>query len=108
MRPSHPGVAWNRRRQRAPTVDERKLDYFAGLARDRYVASNTASNRPSTPRSRAVNRGYRLRVRPPRRRDDRREGPATSAHFILGLPGETGRELLDQVEPDQRPCRSRP
>lgn len=48
---AHPGVAGIVVGTRPDCVDERKLDYFAGWPGIGMSPSNTASNRPSTPRS---------------------------------------------------------
>jgi len=55
---AHPGVAGIVVGTRPDCVDERKLDYFAGLARDRYVALEYGIESTFDATLRAVNRGH--------------------------------------------------
>ena len=79
-------------------VDERKLDYFAGLARDRYVALEYGIESTFDATLRAVNRGHDFACARRAVEMTAARGLHVGAHFILGLPGETDAMLLDQVE----------
>lgn len=93
----HPAVAGIVVGTRPDCVDERKLDYFASLARDRYVALEYGIESTCDRTLRAVNRGhdYACAVRAVEMTAHR--GIAVGAHFILGLPGETDEMLLEQT-----------
>ena len=77
---------------------ERKLDYFAGLARDRYVALEYGIESTFDATLRAVNRGHDFACARRAVEMTAARGLHVGAHFILGLPGETDAMLLDQVE----------
>lgn len=83
---------------RPDCVDERKLDYFAGLARDRYVALEYGIESTFDATLRAVNRGHDFACARRAVEMTAARGLHVGAHFILGLPGETDAMLLDQVE----------
>ncbi len=95
---AHPGVAGIVVGTRPDCVDERKLDYFAGLARDRYVALEYGIESTFDATLRAVNRGHDFACARRAVEMTAARGLHVGAHFILGLPGETDAMLLDQVE----------
>ena len=95
---AHPGVAGIVVGTRPECVDERKLDYFAGLARDRYVALEYGIESTFDATLRAVNRGHDFACARRAVEMTAARGLHVGAHFILGLPGETDAMLLDQVE----------
>lgn len=94
---AHPAVAGIVVGTRPDCVDARKLDYFAHLARDRYVALEYGIESTSDLTLRAVNRGhdYACAVRAVEQTAER--GIPVGAHFILGLPGESDEMLLAQT-----------
>ncbi|WP_418983503.1 TIGR01212 family radical SAM protein [Alistipes sp.] len=94
---AHPAVAGIVVGTRPDCVDARKLDYFAHLARDRYVALEYGIESTSDLTLRAVNRGhdYACAVRAVEMTAER--GIPVGAHFILGLPGESDEMLLAQT-----------
>lgn len=94
---AHPDVAGIVVGTRPDCVDERKLDWLAELARDRYVAVEYGIESTSDATLRAVNRGhdYACAVRAVEMTAAR--GIPVGGHFILGLPGETERMLLDRT-----------
>lgn len=94
---AHPAVAGIVVGTRPDCVDARKLDYFAHLARDRYVALEYGIESTSDLTLRAVNRGhdYACAVRAVEMTAER--GIPVGAHFILGLPGESDEMLLEQT-----------
>lgn len=94
----HPAVAGIVVGTRPDCVDERKLDYFASLARTHYVALEYGIESTRDETLRSVNRGhdYACAVRAVQMTADR--SIAVGAHFILGLPGETDAMLVQQTE----------
>ena len=83
---------------RPDCVDTRKLDYFAALARDHYVAIEYGIESCYDTTLQAINRGHDFRCAAEALRMTAERGIHTGAHFILGLPGESDRMLLDQTE----------
>ena len=83
---------------RPDCVDERMLDYFARLARDRYVAIEYGIESTSDATLRAVNRGHDFAAARRAVEMTAERGIAAGGHFILGLPGESDRELVERTE----------
>lgn len=83
---------------RPDCVDEAKLDYFAELARDRYVAIEYGIESCNDATLRAVNRGHDFECARRAVEAAAGRGIHTGAHFILGLPGETDDALIGQAE----------
>jgi radical SAM protein (TIGR01212 family) len=93
---------------RPDCVDGAKLDYFADLARDRYVAIEYGIESTFDETLRAINRGHDFATaRRAVEMTAERAAAITSApgcglhigaHFILGFPGETDEMLLSQTD----------
>lgn len=94
---AHPSVAGIVVGTRPDCVDERKLDYFASLARERYVALEYGIESSFDATLRAVNRGHDFACAARAVELTAERGIHTGAHFILGLPGETDEMLLEQT-----------
>lgn len=94
---AHPAVAGIVVGTRPDCVDERKLDYFASLARDRYVALEYGIESTCDETLRAVNRGHDFACAARAVEMTAERGLAVGAHFILGLPGETDDMLREQT-----------
>ena len=94
---AHPLVAGLVIGTRPDCVDEEKLDYLAGLARDRYVAVEYGIESTSDATLRAVNRGHDFVAARRAVEMTAARGLPVGGHFILGLPGETDEMLLRQV-----------
>lgn len=94
---SHPLVAGIVVGTRPDCVDEAKLDYFAHLARDKYVAIEYGIESTYDQTLRAINRGHDFACAQRAVAMTAERGLHVGAHFILGLPGETDAMLLDQV-----------
>ncbi|MBQ4279045.1 MAG: TIGR01212 family radical SAM protein [Rikenellaceae bacterium] len=92
-----PGVAGIIVGTRPDCIDEAKLDYFAGLARTHYVAIEYGVESCHDATLRAVNRGHDFATAERAIAMTAGRGIPVGAHFILGLPGETERMLLDQT-----------
>ncbi len=83
---------------RPDCVDDEKLDYFARLARDRYVAIEYGIESCHDATLRAVNRRHDFECARRAVEATASRGIHTGAHFILGLPGESDRMLVDQTD----------
>ncbi|MCC8018355.1 MAG: TIGR01212 family radical SAM protein [Rikenellaceae bacterium] len=94
---SLPGIAGIIVGTRPDCVDEAKLDFFAELARDKYVAIEYGVESCYDITLKAINRGHDFECARRAIESTARRGIHTGAHFILGLPGETDRMLLDQT-----------
>ena len=94
---AHPEVAGIVVGTRPDCIDEEKLDYFAGLARTHYVAIEYGIESTCDETLRAVNRGHDFACAAAAVRRTAARGLPVGAHFILGLPGETDRMLLDGI-----------
>ena len=94
---AHPEVAGLVVGTRPDCIDEEKLDYFAALARDRYVALEYGIESTSDATLRAVNRGHDFATAVRAVRLTAERGLPVGGHFILGLPGESDEMLLEQT-----------
>lgn len=94
---AHPDVAGIVIGTRPDCVDEQKLDYFASLARDRYVAIEYGVESTSDDTLRHINRGHDFATARRAIGMTAERGIHTGAHFILGLPGETEQMLIDRA-----------
>lgn len=83
---------------RPDCVDAEKLDYFASLSRDRYVAIEYGVESCYDATLEAVNRGHDFACAQAAIRDTASRGLHVGAHFILGLPSETDDMLIDQTD----------
>ena len=94
---AHPDVAGIVVGTRPDCVDAEKLDYFAELARGRYVAVEYGIESTRDETLRAVNRGHDFACARRAVEMTAARGLHVGAHSILGLPGETDAMLLEQV-----------
>ncbi|MCD8172661.1 MAG: TIGR01212 family radical SAM protein [Alistipes sp.] len=94
---SVPGVAGIIVGTRPDCVDEAKLDFFASLARDKYVAIEYGVESCYDATLQLINRGHDFECARRAIEATARRGIHTGAHFILGLPGETDGMLLSQT-----------
>lgn len=83
---------------RPDCVDSQTLDYFASLAKSHYVALEYGIESCSDAVLASVNRGhdYATAVRAVEMTAER--GIHCGAHFILGLPGQSDEELIEQTD----------
>jgi radical SAM protein (TIGR01212 family) len=95
---AHPQVAGIVVGTRPDCVDEAKLDYFAELARDHYVAIEYGIESTFDETLRAINRGHDFACARRAVEMTAARGIHTGGHFILGFPGETDQMLLSQVD----------
>lgn len=94
---AHPAVAGIVVGTRPDCIDAAKLDYFARLSRDRYVALEYGIESTCDATLRAVNRGHDFAAARRAVEMTAERGIPVGAHFILGLPGESDELLLRQV-----------
>ena len=94
---SHPAVAGIIVGTRPDCVDERKLDYLAALARDKYVAIEYGIESTYDATLQRINRGHNFACAQQAVAMSAERGLHVGAHFILGLPDETDEMLLEQV-----------
>lgn len=82
---------------RPDCVDEEKLDYFAELSRERYVAIEYGIESCYDKTLEEVNRGHDFSCAEYAVRKTAERAIHCGAHFILGLPGETDEMLIEQT-----------
>lgn len=83
---------------RPDCVNDEILDYFGELARNRYVAIEYGVESCYDSTLLAINRGHDFACARKAIEETAARGIHTGAHFILGLPGEDDRMLIDQTE----------
>ena len=97
---AHPEVAGIVVGTRPDCVDEQKLDYFAELAhqRGKYVAIEYGIESVNDRTLQLINRGHDFATARQAVEMTAERGLHVGAHFILGLPGESDQELIEQTE----------
>ncbi len=83
---------------RPDCIDEEKLDYFAELAKDRYIIIEYGIESVYDTTLKAINRGHDMARSVWAVNETAKRGINVGAHFILGLPGETREMMLEQVD----------
>lgn len=91
---AHPLVAGLVIGTRPDCVDDAVLDYFAELARDRYVIIEYGIESCYDATLQAVNRGHDFACARRTVEATAARGIHTGAHFILGLPGESDEQMV--------------
>ena len=95
---AHPDVAGIVVGTRPDCVDEQKLDYFAELAKRKYVILEYGVESCYDTTLKRINRGHDFATAKRAIEMTAERGIHCGAHFILGLPGETEQMLIEQVE----------
>lgn len=95
---SHPDIAGIIVGTRPDCVDEAKLDYFAALARDKYVAIEYGVESTYDSTLLAINRGHDFECARRAIEMTSERGIHCGAHFILGLPGESEQMMISQTD----------
>ncbi len=95
---AHPLIAGVIVGTRPDCVDEEKLDYFADLAQDHYIAIEYGVESTFDATLERINRGHNFEQARWAIEQTAQRGVHTGAHFILGLPGESEQMLMDQVD----------
>ena len=95
---AHPSVAGIVVGTRPDCVDEEKLDYFASLARQKYVAIEYGVESCYDSTLIRINRGHDFATAQRAIHQTAERGIHCGAHFIRGLPGESDEMLIEQME----------
>ena len=95
---AHPDIAGIVVGTRPDCVDEEKLDYFAELAKRKYVIIEYGVESCYDTTLKRINRGHDFATAERAIRLTAERGIHCGAHFILGLPGESDEMLIEQVE----------
>ena len=95
---AHPEVAGISVGTRPDCVDENKLDYFAELARRKYVAIEYGVESTYDATLRRINRGHDFAAAERAIRLTAERGIHVGAHFILGLSDESDEMMIAQAE----------
>jgi len=83
---------------RPDCVDEKKLDYFGELAKKFYVSVEYGVESCSNQTLLNINRGHDFEKSVWAIEQTSKRGINVGAHFILGLPGENPKYIIDQVK----------
>ena len=95
---AHPDIAGIVVGTRPDCIDEEKLDYFAELAKRKYVIIEYGVESCYDATLKRINRGHDFATAERAIRLTAERGIHCGAHFILGLPGESDEMLIEQVE----------
>ena len=95
---AHPDIAGIVVGTRPDCIDEEKLDYFAELAKRKYVIIEYGVESCYNATLKRINRGHDFATAERAIRLTAERGIHCGAHFILGLPGESDEMLIEQVE----------
>lgn len=95
---AHPDVAGIVVGTRPDCVDEQKLDYFASLAREKYVSIEYGVESCYDATLERINRGHDFTTACRAINLTAERGIHCGAHFILGLPGESDEMLIAQCD----------
>lgn len=83
---------------RPDCMDEAKLDYFAGLARDKYIILEYGIESCFDDTLAAINRGHTFAVAESMIKRTAEKGLRVGAHLIFGLPGENRERMLETAQ----------
>lgn len=95
---AHPEVAGIVVGTRPDCVDEEKLDYFAALAEQCYVAIEYGIESCYDETLKRINRGHDFECARRAVEATATRGLHCGGHFILGLPGESDEMLIEQTQ----------
>jgi radical SAM protein (TIGR01212 family) len=95
---SVPGVVGAVIGTRPDCVDDEKLDYFARLTKEHYIAIEYGVESCYDRTLAEINRGHDFAAAADAIKRTAERGIHTGAHFILGLPGESDEMLIGQTE----------
>lgn len=95
---AHPDIAGIVVGTRPDCIDEEKLDYFAELAKRKYVIIEYGVESCYDATLKRINRGHDFATAERAIKMTAERGIHCGAHFILGLPGESDEMLIEQVE----------
>ena len=95
---AHPDIAGIVVGTRPDCIDEEKLDYFAELAKRKYVIIEYGVESCYDSTLKRINRGHDFATAERAIKLTAERGIHCGAHFILGLSGESDEMLIEQVE----------
>ena len=95
---AHPRISGLIVGTRPDCVDERKLDLLASLAESHYLSVEYGIESTFDETLRAVRRGHDFETARRAVEQSAARGLHVGAHFILGLPGEDDRMLIEQTD----------
>ena len=95
---SHPEVVGMVVGTRPDCVNEEILDFFAELAKEYYVTIEYGIESTYDDTLKAINRGHDFECARRAVEMTAERGLSVGAHFVLGLPGESDKMILEQVE----------
>ncbi|MFP4555566.1 MAG: TIGR01212 family radical SAM protein [Bacteroidales bacterium] len=82
---------------RPDCINEEKLDYLASIAKNHYVSVEYGVESCNNNTLRAINRGHNFEKSVWAIEETAKRGLNVGAHFILGLPGESYNDLINQT-----------
>lgn len=82
---------------RPDCVDAEKLDYLAELAEKYYIVVEYGIESVNNDTLKAINRGHTFEQAVTALEETRKRNIITGAHFIIGLPGESRQQMLEQA-----------
>lgn len=83
---------------RPDCVDSEKLDYFKNLSKKHYIIIEYGIESCNDHTLNLINRGHTFKQSVWALEETRRRGIKNGAHFIIGLPGESRKEILNQAK----------
>lgn len=83
---------------RPDCVDSEKLDYFENLSKKHYIIIEYGIESCNDHTLNLINRGHTFKQSVWALEETRRRGIKNGAHFIIGLPGESRKEILNQAK----------
>ena len=95
---SHEGVVGLVIGTRPDCVSEESLDYLAELAKEHYITVEYGIESCYDDTLLRINRGHDFACAERAVKMSAERGLAVGAHFVLGLPGESDKMILEQVE----------
>lgn len=95
---SHPAISGLVISTRPDCIDDEKLDYLASLAQHHYIAIEYGIESCYDQTLRLVNRGHDFACTQRAIRNTAIRNIAVGGHLILGLPGETRQQILDEAD----------
>lgn len=95
---SHPNIAGIVIGTRPDCVDEKKLDYFASIAKEHYLSVEYGVESCLNNTLEKINRGHTYEQSVWAIEQTAKRGINVGAHFIIGLPGESADGFIDQVQ----------
>jgi radical SAM protein (TIGR01212 family) len=94
----HPGVIGLVIGTRPDCVDAEKLDYFAELSKKHYITIEYGIESVYNRSLERINRGHTFEQAVYAITETAKRGIKTGGHFIVGLPGESGKDIIQSIQ----------